>query len=80
MDLLHIVALKQYWLDCYVCDLEMMNLLTDSLPNKIWINLEGFFKVIEAAQRTHMHHFLSPKRYEKKSRLSFLVKKMLCKD
>jgi hypothetical protein len=78
--LIHIVALKQFYYDCYVSDLSLLNLLCDSLPNKIWINIQGFYKAVEAAQRGSSHNFFSPKRYDKKTQKNFLIQKMLCKE
>ena len=75
---IHIVALKQFWLDCYMCDSNSMELLMDSLPNKIWINVEGFFKTVETATKTSSYTIFSFKRYDKKLQTNFLIKKLLC--
>lgn len=77
--MLHIVALKQFWLDCYICDCNLMGLMYESLPNKIWVNIEGFYKSVEAARRANSHTIFSLKRFDKKIQKNFLIKKMLCK-
>lgn len=76
---LHIVALKQFWFDCCVCDQTFYSMLFDSLPNKVWINTQGYFKCMESAQKVSAFNIFSLKRYDKKIQKRFLVQKMLCK-
>lgn len=78
-SLLHIAALKQFWFDCCLCDQIFYALLLDSLPNKVWINSQGFFKSMVAAQKVSAFNIFSLKRYDKKLQKRFLVQKMLCK-
>ncbi|OMJ90372.1 hypothetical protein SteCoe_7288 [Stentor coeruleus] len=78
--LLHIVALKQFWFDCCVCDQTFYSMLFDSLSNKVWINAQGFFKCMESAQKVSAFNIFSLKRYDKKIQKRFLVQKMLCKE
>ena len=75
---IHIVAIKQFWLDCYVSDENFMTLLYESLAHKIWIKLEEFTKSIENAQKTSAHKTFSLKRYDKKANKVFQIEKMIC--
>ncbi|OMJ78920.1 hypothetical protein SteCoe_21192 [Stentor coeruleus] len=76
-SLLHIAALKQFWFDCCLCDQSFYSLLLDSLPNKVWINVQGFFKSMVSAQKVSAFNIFSLKRYDKKVQKRFLVQKML---
>ncbi|OMJ73529.1 hypothetical protein SteCoe_27751 [Stentor coeruleus] len=76
-SLLHIAALKQFWFDCCLCDQKFYTLLLDSLPNKVWINAQGFFKSMAAAQKVSAFNVFSLKRYDKKVQKCFSVQKML---
>jgi hypothetical protein len=75
---LHVAAFKQFCLDCFTFDTTFFKLLLDGVNSKLWISVEGFFKAVESVQRSSSHHFLSFKRYEKKSQKKFLIQKMLC--
>lgn len=76
--LLHIAAIKQLWFDCYISDYSFFRMLFDSLPSKVWVSIESFYKSIEAAQKGSVHNIFSLKRYEKKSKKKLLIQKMLC--
>ncbi len=75
---LHAVALKQFWLDCYTSDQNFLSLLTESISNKPWINVEGIYNSIEAAQRLSAFNIFPLKRYDKKLQKNFLIQKLLC--
>jgi hypothetical protein len=77
---IHIAALRQFWLDCYVADTNFLSLLLSALPNKIWINLSGFKKSIESTRGVSAFAFFSLKRYDKKLQKDFLIQKMLCNN
>lgn len=76
---LHIVALKQFWLDCYVSDQLFMKLLFNSLPEKLWITEYGFTCTIESVQRASAFTFFSLRRYDKKIQKNSKLKKLICK-
>lgn len=78
--LLHIAAIKQLWFDCYTGDYSFYKMLIDSLPSKLWISIESFYKSIEIAQKGSVHNIFSLKRYEKKSKKKLLIQKLLCMD
>lgn len=75
---IHIAALKQFWLDCYVADSHFLNLLQNSLPNKIWVNYSGFKKSIESTRGVSAFGIFSSKHYDKKLQKVFQLQKLLC--
>ena len=80
ISVLHIVAVKQFWFDCFTFDVSFFKLLLDSVTSKVWVNIENLFKAIESAQRTSTHNFFSLKRFDKKSKKRFEIQKVLCKS
>ncbi|CAG9311242.1 unnamed protein product [Blepharisma stoltei] len=72
----HIVAIRQFFLDCYVCDQFFLNMLMSPISNLIWVKNEDFFKAIEGANK-NSPYFLSIKKFGKERKRIFQLQRML---
>jgi hypothetical protein len=76
---IHVAALKQFWLDCYVADANFLALLLAALQGKVWVGLSGFKKALDSTRGVSAFAIFSIKRYDKKLQQHFLIQKMICK-
>mmetsp|Transcript_22926 Transcript_22926/g.22655 ORF Transcript_22926/g.22655 Transcript_22926/m.22655 type:complete len:175 (+) Transcript_22926:310-834(+) len=73
----HIAVLKQFWLDCYICDQTFLNLLLSPLKNKLWINYDSFAESLRGIHKTNIFHMLTLGMHGKKAKKIFLIQKLL---
>lgn len=62
-----------------MADANFLQLLQNSLPNKVWVGFSGFKKAIESTRGVSAFAIFSIKHYDKKLQKIFQIQKMLCK-
>lgn len=77
---LHLAAVRQFWLDCYVGDGTFLALLFRNLTQRVWFHLHDFRLCIENAQKKTAYGIFSLKRHDKKMKTTFQTQKAICKS
>lgn len=72
-------VLIQVFLDCYVCDQNLMSYLMSPSIGIEWISSETFFKCFEQVQVGSLRNSFVSSKFIKLKNKSFYVQKMLCK-
>lgn len=75
-----ISAIKQFWIDCFICDHRLMHLLMQTISDKKWVKCEDFIKCFENFQTDLMYN-ASPSKNQfdvNKKKKDLEIKKLLC--
>ncbi|CAG9321449.1 unnamed protein product [Blepharisma stoltei] len=74
---IHIVVIRQFWLDCNVCDQLFWHILSAPLGSSTWINGELFIRAIENLHETSNWNIFTYKFIGKKYRKTYKAQKQL---
>ena len=75
-----IIVIRQFWLDCYVCDSGFYKKLMKPIQTKDWVNSELFVKSFEEVHSQPNWRFFPSKKVIQNTKLTLLNQKLLCKN
>ena len=74
-----IIIIKQFWLDCSVCDSVFFGLIMKPIRNKEWINYESFLMCFEEIHNDYKWGIFSSKKSLNNMKSGLFKQKSLCK-
>ena len=75
---LHVSVLKQFWLDCCVCESYFFNQLMEGLCKRNWVNCDLFLKAFNEIQSRILFSEISSDRLKSGRSFNLRVQKNLC--